>query len=62
MCLPKSKDKTETNENEEFSDDIPTWGDYPPNDPNIIAYVVEHEAEEVYYFTSDEYYKEYVSK
>ena len=29
MCLPKSKDKTEANENEQFSDDIPTWGDYP---------------------------------
>ena len=61
MCLPKSKDKTEANENEQFSDDVPTWGDYPPNNPNI-AYVVKHEDEEVYYFTSDKCYEEYVSK
>ena len=39
----------------------PHWGDFPTDNPDIIAHVTETQDQEIFYFTTNENYEQYVS-
>lgn len=61
MCFPRAGDQPVQEDPEMSDDDLPHWGEFPTDDPNIIAHVVETQENNLLYFTSPDNYHAYMS-
>ena len=56
QSLPKKEQDDET-----VDPEYPHRGDFPTDNPDIIVHVIETQDQEIFYFTTNENYEQYVS-